>query len=915
MPMSVSNISLLKKKDSFLHSGGEMGKLIRSINWSQNAVGAIENWPQSLRTTLSIILNSRLPMFLFWGNDHICFYNDAFRSSLGNFSNHPTSMGQNGADCWPEIWESLKPLIDKTLSGEASLQEDLLLPIFRNGAIENTSWTYSYSLVEDEYDKPAGVFVTCLENTDKNKDLKNIRDSRDELEFAINAAELGTWDFDLLTNKLSINNRLKKWYGYPADKEVDVALSVETIDPKDREKVMSAMQVALQFASGGKYSVDYTIINLVTKKERYVRAKGKVLFDNQQKPYRFNGIKLDITHEMISRLALIDSESNFRKLIEQAPVAICVVKELDFKLVIVNDYLLKIWDVTAADVLNKPIFDSFPEFKNYFHKILVNIYTTGESFVQNKVPVFLPRKNNAPILFYLNLIFNSIKNNKGDIEGAMLVVTDVTEQVNARLQNVDAEERARLAVDAVNLGTYDHNLQTGEFNNSPRASVILGAKENLSKDEILLTIHPEDRALRDEKFAMALLSGKLFYEVRIVWKDESIHWIRVEGKVYFDRDKKPIRLLGTVLDITDERAAAEELLKTNQRLAIALEVGQLGSYEMDLITGTVLASETFRKNYGLDDTTPVTFEIISSLILPAYRDNVKQKINDAIINKTTYSLEYPIQRPDESFHWIRCSAKALYDNTSKAIVLIGVTEDITESKRSQQQKDDFIGFASHELKTPVTSIKSYSQMMEEILLKKGDYQVAGMAAKIGIQVKRLNNLITDLLDITKINSGGLSIVNSPFSFSDLVKSITDDIQNTTAKIDLIDNILFTGLIISDKERIVQVVTNLINNAIKYSPNSNKIIVHTSLFNKEVLFSVQDFGVGIAKQHHKKVFEQFYRVTGELQHTFPGLGLGLYISSEIIKQLGGKIWIKSNVDDEEGVTFCFTIPVIPLKNKN
>ena len=913
--MSVLTTNLNKKKDSFLNYGGEMGKLIKSIDWSNSSIGIIENWPQSLRTTLNIILNSSLPIFLFWGDDRICFYNDAFRHNVGNNGKHPTSMGQKGADCWSEIWCSLKPLIDKALQGEASAPEDLLLPIFENGTVENVYWMYSYTQVEDENGYPTGVFFTCLETTYKTNNLKNINNSRDELEFAINAAELGTWDFDLLTDKLTINNRLKKWYGLTANQQISIDLSVETIHPKDRDKVMAAMKVAMEFSSKGKYNVEYTIINLATKNERYVRAKGKVLFDHQQKPYRFNGIKLDITHERISRLALVESENNFRKLIEQAPVAICVVKNVDFKLEIVNESMLKMWNLKANEVLNKPIFESFPETKHHFYKILVNTYTTGQSIIQNEVPVFLPRKNDSPKLFYLNFIFNSIKNKKGDIEGVMLVATDVTDQVNARLQNVDAEERARLAVDAVNLGTYDYNISTGEFNNSPRAGAIIGVKAQLSREEMLLAIHPEDKEVQVEKFAESLISGKLFYEVRVVWNDESIHWIRVEGKVYYDGNNKPVRILGTVLDITDERDAEEELQKTNQRLAIALEVGQLGSYEMDLNNGNIYASERFRKNYGLDDTSPVTLEIITSLILPEYLESVKEKINNAIINKTNYSIEYPIQRPDKSFHWIRCSAKARYDITSKSYVLIGVTEDITELKKSQQQKDDFIGFASHELKTPVTSIKSYSQMMEEILLEKGDLQVAGMAAKIGVQVKRLNNLITDLLDITKINSGSLAIVKSSFNFSDLVKSIIDDIQNTTVKINIIDDLLVTGLIESDKERIVQVVTNLINNAIKYSPNSNRIIVHTSLRNKEFLFSVQDFGVGIAKQHHKKVFEQFYRVSGDLQHTFPGLGLGLYISSEIINQLGGKIWIKSNVEGEEGVTFCFSLPTYLSANNN
>ncbi len=906
--MLVQKISQPKNKHRFLNAPGEMGKLISSIDWSNTTMGPMQNWSQSLRTSLSIILNSCYPMFLLWGDEHNFFYNDAYYTSFGNPCKNPYPMGKKGAECWPEIWELLKPMIDKALHGEASLQENLLLPTFRNGVIEKVYWNYNYSLLTNENGEPAGVFVNCMETKGKINILKNITNSRDELEFAINAAELGTWDYNILNDKLTINHRLKNWYGMAKEKEIVVAMTIETIALHDREKVNNAMSEAFKFSSGGQYNVDYTIVNINTKQERFVRAKGKVLFNDQQQPYRFNGIKLDITHEMISRLALIESENNFRKLVEQAPVAICVVKGADFKVFIVNEFMLKIWDVAGIDILNKPIFETIPEAKQQFHKMLLSTFTTGKTIIQNEVPIFLPRKNNAPSHFYLNFIFNAIKNNNGDIEGVMLVVTDVTEQINTRFKNEDAEERARLAVEAVKLGTYDYNILSGDFINSQRANIIFGIDHQLSREDILKVIHPDDTMVQAEKFAIALITGILFYEVRILWKNESIHWIRVDGKVYFDCENTPIRILGTVLDITDEREAEEELIKTNQRLAIALEVGQLGSYELDLITGNLFASESFRNNYGLDFSSVVTFETIANLILPEYREKVRQKINEAVLNKTTYSFEYPIQKPDKSFHWIKCSAKALYDANLKAIVLIGVTLDITELKRSQQQKDDFIGFASHELKTPVTSIKSYSQMMEDILLKKGDLQVASMASKIGVQVKRLNNLINDLLDITKINSGSLPISTSTFNFTDLIKSITDDIQHTTTKMNIIDDLSPTGIIESDKERIVQVTTNLINNAIKYSPNSNKIIVHTSLCTNEIFFSVQDFGVGIAKQHHKKVFEQFYRVTGDLQHTFPGLGLGLYISSEIIKQLGGKIWVKNNEQDGEGVTFCFTLPI-------
>jgi hypothetical protein len=114
------------------------------------------------------------------------------------------------------------------------------------------------------------------------------------------------------------------------------------------------------------------------------------------------------------------------------------------------------------------------------------------------------------------------------------------------------------------------------------------------------------------------------------------------------------------------------------------------------------------------------------------------------------------------------------------------------------------------------------------------------------------------------------------------------------------------VVYGDRERIGQVISNLITNAIKYSPQADKIIISTSLKDDEVELRVQDFGIGISKDKLAKVFEQFYRVSGDMQHTFPGLGLGLYISSEIIKREGGRIWVTSEVG--KGSTFCFAIPL-------
>ena len=905
--LMLSNENNIDEEFNFIFHAGELGSLMRAKNWQVHPLGPAFTWPQSLRIILSIILNSKFPMFLFWGKEHYCFYNDAYRPSLGINGKHPAALGQQGKDCWPEIWEFILPLINDAMDGkEASWNVDQLLPIYRNGQLENVYWTFSYSPVNDETGKPAGVFVTCTETTDKIHSLKAIIEAKVELEFAIDSAELGTWDLDLENNKLNLNDRAKRWFGIDIDKELNLTEALDLIYPKDKKRIAKAIILAQQYSSDTTFKNEFKIVNVKSGRQQTIRAKGKVLFNEKKRAYGFKGILVDITAEILSKQTIINSENNFRKLVDQAPVAICVLKELDFKITVANDRMLKLWGKSASEVMNKPVFNSFPELIGLeFEKLLRNVYTTGEPYMANELPINLQR-NGKIELAYLNFVYEAFYTNEGKIDGIMGVAIDVTEQVNARIKIEDAEERARLAADAVDLGTYDFNILTEQIITSPRALAIFGFNEQVSREKLAQVIHPDDRILRQNAHENLLVSGTLFYEVRVIWKDQTAHWIRVEGKLYLNENKIPFRLLGTILDITNQKSAEHELMKTNQRLEIALEVGQLGSYELDLTSGKFDVSDQFRINYGLDKNFPVTLLTISGLICPAYREIVANALAEAIKNNSVYDIEYQIQWPDNTLHWIKSSAKARYDENLKSNIMIGVTVDITDYKQLQQQKDDFLGIASHELKTPVTTIKAYSQLLETMLTEKGDVKEAAIVSKMGSQVNRLTNLIGDLLDVTKINSGQLQLNNSVINFNGLVVDILDDIQNTTPKINIIQNLLGIGNVYADNERIVQVITNLVTNAIKYSPNSNKIIIHTSLKEKEIIFCVEDFGVGISKENLTKVFEQFYRVRGDMQHTFSGLGLGLYISAEIIKRIGGEIWAESI--EGKGTTFCFALPV-------
>ena len=162
-----------------------------------------------------------------------------------------------------------------------------------------------------------------------------------------------------------------------------------------------------------------------------------------------------------------------------------------------------------------------------------------------------------------------------------------------------------------------------------------------------------------------------------------------------------------------------------------------------------------------------------------------------------------------------------------------------------------------------------------------------------------------LLDVTKVNSGTLIINKTSFNFNKMVSETVEEIEIIAPKNKITQHLSAVGLVFSDEERIIQVLTNLLTNAIKYSPENSEIIINTYQQKDEVLFSIQDFGVGISLTEQKNIFNQFHRISGPMQHTYPGLGLGLFISAEIIKQLGGKIWVESKED--KGSTFFFSIP--------
>lgn len=784
------------------------------------------------------------------------------------------------------------------------------------------------------------------------------------------------------------------------------------------------------------YRYDIPIPGTNEFEERYWTTSNTPVLDDKGGVVYFIHSPLDVTElyklaerEKAGIEALRNQEQMLYNTFMQAPVGIGIFKGPDYLVDLINPPLCEIYGKTIEELAGKNIFDVLSHAKGMgFESLLDNVRLTGEPFKGSGVSVPLLR-NGILETVYVDFVYEPYREHDGSISGVIAIATEVTDLVNAKQTIAEAEERARLAVDAVGLGTYDLNLLTGEMFTTKQFANIFGFDEPVSRQTYIAVFDPEDLEQREQAHKDALVSGELFYEARVIWNDKSVHWVRVEGKVTY-KEGKPVRILGTLLDITEQRLAREEQRKLislvdnsvdlmsilnlqgvnsyiNQagkdllgfrtdeeirstpiaslhlpedfeiverevlptvmkdgRWSGAMNVKHLQTDEVfpvfnncfridDPVSGNPIAvgavmrdlrpelaakqaladSEQLLRNittaaptalWMSDEQGLVTYNNQTWLnwtgrnfeenlgwnwlesVHPDDRNKVKEKILTELAGKHFYEVEFRLIHSDNTIHWCITNGQPQYRSDGTFTGYIGACVDITEQKHLQQQKDDFIGIASHELKTPVTSIKAYTQVLEKMLQKKGETREAEMISRMDGQINRLTNLIGDLLDVTKINSGKLQFNDRKFEFIPMVKELIEDLQRTTANHQLVEEYEGEAIIFGDKERIGQVIANLVTNAVKYSPNSQKIIIHTSIKDDEILLCVTDFGIGIAQDNLDKVFEQFYRVSGHMQHTFPGLGLGLYISSEIIKREGGRIWVTSS--EGNGSTFCFALPL-------
>ncbi len=500
--------------------------------------------------------------------------------------------------------------------------------------------------------------------------------------------------------------------------------------------------------------------------------------------------------------------------------------------------------------------------------------------------------------------------------GAML---DITQQKEAERKEHEAlqeirknEERFKFLANAMPQKVWTANPEGNvDYMNDVWLSYSGRTIEELLGWSWPKVVHPEDWPENKWLWLRSVQTGQDFeMERRLRRFDGEYRW-HLSRAVALRDESGSIRMwVGTSTDIHEQKTVSEALKASEDYFRQLADQSPFMIWRIDSYGRCNYVNKQWTKLTGL------TFDQSIDLgwknaYHPDDAEREHKKFQLAFQQRTSYHSKFRLKAKNGDFKWVLAQSNPIAGKEFEGY--IGSLTDITDQELAQQatrlllqKKDEFMSIASHELKTPITSMKASLQIAERLVMKKSEIvQIQSFIEKANKQVDKLTSLVEDLLDVTKIQAGKLQFHTSVFNLSEVIQDCIDQISNANTK----HHITLEGdadvLVTADKHRLEQVVINFLSNAVKYSPEAAEIELKVESGKNQVKVSVTDFGIGIPEDKVNFVFDRFFRVQ-ESSQKFSGLGLGLFISAEIIRRHGGEVGVRSR--EGEGSTFWFSIPV-------
>ena len=750
-----------------------------------------------------------------------------------------------------------------------------------------------------------GMSCYFRDMTERKEINDTLRNSEEHYRAIVNQATAGVSEMDVEGNFIMVNQSFCNTIQY-TNQELLTMNVCDITHPDDWPFCRELLQKAIE-PEGGSY----------TTEKRLLRKDGKPVWisesisgirNKEEKTISIVAVGRDINKRKLTEDALRESEERLR-LSTSAANIYSWQYDVATDVYSFSDNAAEILGVTelpvTADDTDKLV---YPEDKNFVRNELETAIRKCQGF---KIE-FRSVKNDGTLL-WLNAQTTMITDGDGKSKSLIGIAQDVSERKETEIKLHESEERYRIALEAGELATWDWNIPTNKVIWNKQHFLLFGVdhKEDYITPEYFLEFVYSEDVVEVEKQFSEVLGDKGIYqaEFRIQRKDNGkLRWMNGYGRVTErDANGKAIRVSGVMFDSTERREAEDNLKATKNSLNTALEAAKMGVWSINLTHGyfvdhsvkhdQLLGFHSWQEDWSTDKAKTHIIEEDKPKFDEAYNN---------MLMKGIFNLEARVKQTDGNVCWICYYGRAFEDGNGKFDHAAGVIFDISDRKTIEKQKDEFIGIASHELKTPVTSIKAYAEILQEMFTDSKDFASASLMEKLDGQVNRLTNLIKDLLDVTKVTEGQLRLIEKSFSIADMTKNMVEEMQRTTRQHRIKLSLASLPNVTGDEERLGQVLANLLSNAIKYSPDSKDVLIEAKYEDNKIVISVQDFGIGMSKATVNKLFTRFFRSDNPSVRSYPGLGLGLFISMEIMKRHSGTISVQS--EKGKGSVFTMILPV-------
>jgi two-component system sensor histidine kinase VicK len=646
----------------------------------------------------------------------------------------------------------------------------------------------------------------------------------------------------------------------------------------------------------------------------------------------------------------------------QAPAGICILDGPELVYELVNSGYQKL--LPGRKLLGRPIFEALPELVGTpLQEILLNVYRDGEAYEIGELLIPVAEYEGGPTENrYFSFNYQPRRNERDEIDGLLAFVYEVTGMVkvqqdqlamNEELAAINEESRAmneeltsandalmvtqqelkaetdekqlaieRLKINELNIRNMVRQAPVGmcivegdplfvmEINDNFLEIVGRLREEFDSKPywEVISEAAPYYRPITDNVMATGITYHANERELLLIRKG-------IPETVYVDFVYEPMKdpggkayaIMIVAIDVTDKVTHRQKVERAEESLRMATQASGLGTYYINVIDRILYPSEKLKEFFGFRPDEEMPYEAAINQIHPDYRQRVANMVEAAITDGAIYDTEYPIiAHNDGRIRWMRAIGAVQQDEKGTNRYFTGVLHDITEQKQDEIRKNDFIGMVSHELKTPLTSLHAVIQVTNQKLKNSEDKFLVGAMDKANQQVKRMTSMINGFLNISRLESGKILIEKQKFDIDKLLSEMIAESQITVNTHQFEFESCGDTEVFADRDKISSVVSNLMSNAVKYSPKGKLILIQCKVEDGYAIVSVTDDGMGIKPADIERIFDRYFRVESSHTQHISGFGIGLYLSAEIVRRHEGKIWATSVIG--VGSTFYFSLPI-------